>query len=136
MLALVPADRNRERGRRIKQIRLDASQTQAQWADEFGVNEKTVRRWESGESEPLPRHLAKLATMSGKPVNWVRGIDPPSAVDQFLKGETLENELQRIAGLLHAAAERNDCPPELTRGLQQHAQELLDDAKSLEDRYL
>ena len=135
-MGVVPAHRNRERGRRIKQIRLEASQTQAQCADTFGVTEKTVRRWESGESEPLPRHLAKLATMSGKPVDWVRGIDPPSAVDQFLKGETLEHELRRIAGLLHAAAARNDCPPELTPGIQQHAQELLDDAKSLEDRYL
>jgi hypothetical protein len=98
------------------------------------VTEKTVQRWEGGESDPLPTHLRGLAALSGRPVEWIRGVDPPSAADVFLKGQTVEHELRRIAGLLHALAERSDCSTELAARLRERGRELLDDAQSLEQR--
>ena len=44
--------------------------TQAGFAKAVGVGRKTSGRWESGESQPQARHLARIAAVTGKEVAY------------------------------------------------------------------
>lgn len=57
---------------------------QAGLANELGVNQSTISRWESGKSVPDPAQAMALAKLFGKPVEWFLGKDngadaPPAA---------------------------------------------------------
>ena len=48
----------------IFEIRAKSLQTQQEFASIMGVSEATVQNWESGRSNPLPRHLRKLLKLA------------------------------------------------------------------------
>lgn len=64
-------------GRRIRQIRTDLGESQAAFAQRFGVRPSTVSRWESGVSLPTVGHQQALARLGGYPSSWhlVHGIE-------------------------------------------------------------
>lgn len=50
--------------------------TQKELGAELGVDALTISRWERGIVEPRPRHLRRLAELTGLPVSWFFGEDP------------------------------------------------------------
>ncbi|MBV2125758.1 MAG: helix-turn-helix transcriptional regulator [Candidatus Thiodiazotropha sp. (ex Ctena orbiculata)] len=55
---------------RLRAERKRLGGTQAKWADEISVSEKTWRRWESGES-PIPSDSLELMINYGFDVNYI-----------------------------------------------------------------
>lgn len=51
--------------KRIRKIRFDAEMTQEVFAQRCLTNSAMVSRWESGRSEPRPRHLKAIAQVAG-----------------------------------------------------------------------
>lgn len=51
--------------KRIRKIRFDAEMTQKTFAQKCLTNSAMVSRWESGKSEPRPRHLKAIAAIAG-----------------------------------------------------------------------
>jgi transcriptional regulator with XRE-family HTH domain len=60
---------------RIAQARLDAGLTVKQLAEKLGVDESTVRNWESGRRPPTLERLTKLADLLGVGVSYLLGED-------------------------------------------------------------
>lgn len=68
-------------GEKIKHARIEIGLTQEALADAVGVEPPTISRWESGQIEPRPATLVKIAKAVEKPVSW------------FTRGDSLEGEL-------------------------------------------
>lgn len=68
-------------GERIKKARKGKG-TQAELAEQIGVHEMTIRRWESGERYPDADMLQKLAAALGTSVSYLMGEtdDPQGSV--------------------------------------------------------
>ena len=68
-------------GERIKKAR-KGKETQAELAEQIGVHEMTIRRWEAGERYPDADMLQKLAAALGTSVSYLMGEtdDPQSSV--------------------------------------------------------
>lgn len=79
-------------GQLIRNRRLELSLTLRQVADEVGVSEATVSRWESGKIDNMRRdRIAKLATVLNMSPLRITGIDEN---DTFLKPVNIdESEL-------------------------------------------
>ena len=56
-----------EGARTLRQLREESGLTQMEVATRLGVTITTVYNWERGASEPLGRHLQKLARLYGVP---------------------------------------------------------------------
>ncbi|WP_328335924.1 MULTISPECIES: helix-turn-helix transcriptional regulator [unclassified Streptomyces] len=56
-------------GRRFRAVRRAADLTQAAIAQEVGVLEPAVTRWESGDTTPPPERLPRLAQIVGQPLD-------------------------------------------------------------------
>ncbi|WP_335986666.1 helix-turn-helix domain-containing protein [Glycomyces sp. MUSA5-2] len=68
------------RRRRLQQRRREIGLSQEQLADACGVNTSTVRRWESGETEPQPRQRRLLAlTLDLSPTELTGLLDTDAA---------------------------------------------------------
>lgn len=52
----------------IRQARKSRGLTQAELAEQLGLSEMTVRRWESGQRSPRMEEIQKLAVVLGVPV--------------------------------------------------------------------
>ena len=59
-------------GSRIRDIREQRGQSVSTLARVLGINERTVRYWESGRSEPTRANLRRLARALGVPVEELR----------------------------------------------------------------
>lgn len=57
-------------GERIRQARANAKITQKELAEELGVNEVTIRRYESESTEPGINALSQIARLTKKPVGY------------------------------------------------------------------
>ena len=51
----------------IKELRTSLNLSKQELADYLGVNSRTVRRWESGESRPSQLAMKGLRTLTEKP---------------------------------------------------------------------
>ncbi|MCL2036431.1 MAG: helix-turn-helix domain-containing protein [Oscillospiraceae bacterium] len=60
---------------RLKQLRTDKSINQIQLAQEMGVNQGTVGKWETGTRKPDAKTLEKLADYFAVTVDYLLGRD-------------------------------------------------------------
>ncbi|MFS4552631.1 helix-turn-helix domain-containing protein [Comamonas resistens] len=74
-----------EAGARIRALRGKA--TQGEFADQMGVNRKTVERWESGERLPDGQSLLALMAVFGADVNYILTGKKPSDAGPSLSAE-------------------------------------------------
>ena len=58
---------------RIREKRRSMKMTQADLAEQLGVSEMTVRRWESGKSSPRIEEVNRLAKLLGSTVDYLMG---------------------------------------------------------------
>lgn len=58
---------------RIREERRSMKMTQADLAEQLGVSEMTVRRWESGKSSPRIEEVNRLAKFLGSTVDYLMG---------------------------------------------------------------
>jgi transcriptional regulator with XRE-family HTH domain len=62
-------------GARIRIAREQKGWWQAQLAEALGVEPPTVSRWENEVNAPSPEHLLKIASLTGKTIEWLRGAE-------------------------------------------------------------
>jgi transcriptional regulator with XRE-family HTH domain len=119
-----------ERARRIRQARESAGYSQEELAAQIPVTPRTVGRWERGEVAPRGRNLRRLAEVTGKQIDWLRGVverDFFSSIPQ----PTVEQELERIALDLGRLASREEVDPQLAALLNARRDELFGKARAL-----
>ncbi|HEY4032611.1 MAG TPA: NB-ARC domain-containing protein, partial [Ktedonobacteraceae bacterium] len=63
----------------LREERIQHGWSQAQLAEELGVDTRTVRRWERGQAIPFPYYRQKLATLFGK---TAEELGLPSNIDE------------------------------------------------------
>lgn len=61
-------------GQRIKECREALSLTQTQFAEQLGVEQTTVSRWERGNSAPGPDRQVAIAVLLGR--DWAELFSP------------------------------------------------------------
>jgi transcriptional regulator with XRE-family HTH domain len=71
-VAVLMGDYQRRIARRIQSEREKLSLSHLELAAKVGTTDRTVRRWEAGETEPQPRHLRALADTFGLEVADIR----------------------------------------------------------------
>jgi transcriptional regulator with XRE-family HTH domain len=117
-----------ERARRIRQARDSASLTQEELAAKIPVEPREIRRWERGESAPGRRNLRRLAEVTGKEIDWLRGVVEPDFFSS-LPRPTTEQELERIALDLDRLASREAVDPLLAALLRDFRDRLYQEAR-------
>ncbi|HEM4813137.1 TPA: helix-turn-helix transcriptional regulator, partial [Streptococcus suis] len=60
---------------RLKELRQEKKLSQKELADYLGINEKTISRWENGESTIKSDKAQALADHFGVPVGYLLGYD-------------------------------------------------------------
>ena len=60
-------------------VRHNLGMNQAQFADEIGVHQNTVYRWERGDREPRAIDLQHIASLAQVSVDWLLGREKPEA---------------------------------------------------------
>jgi len=55
----------------IAACRVNAGQTQTEFAEKIGVTQNTVCNWENGKSEPDLSQLRKISELSGIPMDFI-----------------------------------------------------------------
>lgn len=58
---------------RIRSARMAAALTQQEVADALGIDQRTVTRWETGQSPPRVRNLREFASLTGTSLDDLRG---------------------------------------------------------------
>lgn len=77
----MPENALKELGSRIRQVRGDKSQ--AEFAEELGVHQITVSRWENGRRQISFSDLQKIAQRYGVNIKWLAtGLAEPKALDE------------------------------------------------------
>lgn len=73
--------------KRLKKLRKEKGDTQAEIAEALGVNAKTISRWESGKTELKKVHIQALAEYFGVNIGYLLGVDdePFMPLEKFLK---------------------------------------------------
>ena len=80
---------------RLKELRKEKKLTQKELADYLGINEKTISRWENGESNIKPEKAKKLADYFDVSVEYILGYDEFNFVKQ-IKVEALDNVIKSL----------------------------------------
>ena len=63
---------------RLKELRKEKKLSQKEIAKEMGISEKTLSRWENGESQIKPEKTQKLADLFGVSIGNLLGYEPES----------------------------------------------------------
>lgn len=87
------------RGDRLKQLRENAELSQEELADELGISEPQIWRYEKGESSPRADILTRLATFFGVSADYILGISDNPVVS--LSGELSQKETAVIFAWRH-----------------------------------
>lgn len=90
-------------GARLREARDAAGVSRVQLADQLGVRESTITKWESGQTSPRGHRVSKLAGMLGVSISWVlmgHGAEPIGQVDDV---EQIRAELNSVRARLEDA---------------------------------
>jgi transcriptional regulator with XRE-family HTH domain len=60
-------------GERIRKAREDAGMSQQQFADELGIDRKTVGNWEADRNQPRYRDLMLISSVADVSLEWLAG---------------------------------------------------------------
>jgi transcriptional regulator with XRE-family HTH domain len=118
-----------ELARRIKQARLDVGLSQEQLAKKIRVQERTIRRWENGDSVPRSRHLGLLADATRTTVSALRGTHEGLTISAFMLGRPIEQDFERTAEALDTLAAREEVEPSLAAYLREARDRLFKEAR-------
>lgn len=83
-------------GLRIQKARIEAGLRQEDLAPLINVSTRTLQSYEGG-SPALYRKIREIATITGRPVEWLLHGDPPEPTD--LAGQGVALVLDRLEGL-------------------------------------
>jgi transcriptional regulator with XRE-family HTH domain len=99
-VAVLMGDYQRRIARRIQSEREKLSLSHLELAAKVGTTDRTVRRWEAGETEPQPRHLRALADTFGLEVADIR--PNLEAEENAVRGQLdrIEAKLDRLLAAL------------------------------------
>ena len=79
-----------ERGKRIKQIRLELGMTQIDVSNEFGVSKGMVSEYENGKYEPPPNLVLGLSRKSRRNIAWIMAGENPEYLEEATKSSALK----------------------------------------------
>jgi transcriptional regulator with XRE-family HTH domain len=119
-----------ERARRIRQARENAGFSQADLAAKLPVTLRTFGRWENARAAPRGRNLRRLAEVTGKEIDWLRGVVESDFFSR-LPRPTVEQELERIALDIDRLASREGVDPPLAALLSACRDQLFGAARAL-----
>lgn len=72
---------------RLKELRQEKKLSQKEIAKEMGISEKTLSRWENGESQIKPEKAQQLADYFGVSVGYLLGYEPEGMPKRSICGE-------------------------------------------------
>ncbi|MGQ7491732.1 helix-turn-helix domain-containing protein [Streptococcus suis] len=81
---------------RLKKLRQEKKLSQKELADYLGINEKTISRWENGESTIKSDKAQKLADHFGVPVGYLLGYSENFFAEETKKLDKLLNQVLEL----------------------------------------
>lgn len=115
---------------RLKELRKEKKDTQAELANLMGVNVKTISRWEKGEFEIKPAQAKMLADYFNVPVPYLLGYDTETLTNkqqlylQKLKSISLDGKSEKFKEQI---AELENILPASDKGRLKYGNYLSDD---------
>ena len=70
---------------RLKELRKEKKLSQKEIAKEMSISEKTLSRWENGESQIKPEKAQQLAKYFGVSVGYLLGYEEAKTLENILK---------------------------------------------------
>lgn len=92
-------------GNRIKDSRINKGYGVSQLASRIGVKPETLKKWESGETEPRPNKVNKLSGILGVSMVWLLVGDDTDGSNtshspEFSETQQLEEKIDRAEKLI------------------------------------
>lgn len=96
---------NKLLGIRIQDSRTNKGLSVSQLASRIGVKTETVKRWESGETDPRPNKLDQLSGILGVPMIWLLAgedshIPATPNLPEFSETQQLEEKINRAEEMI------------------------------------
>lgn len=122
---------------RLKELRKEKKLSQKEIAKEMSISEKTLSRWENGESQIKPEKAQQLADYFGVSVGYLLGYKTKAEYSSFNDRE-YQNELKKLAfSLAHLGLLISDSQIKhlhaLLKGMS-HDNTLLNDVKTVKNK--
>lgn len=92
---------------RLKELRKEKKLTQKELADYLGINEKTISRWENGESTIKSDKAQELADYFGVSVGYLLGYDD-NDFEKQIRIDTLNNLIYKMHTTYVSLLEKTD----------------------------
>ena len=116
---------------RLKQLRHHLGLTQAQFAKDLGVQQRTISNWETGRNEPNIDILALIIAKWAVNINWlITGLG-----DMFTNGlKDISSTNQTITGDNNAIGNNNSINTNTQSKLKDSEKDLLKEYKKLPEK--
>ena len=96
--------------RQIRKARKEMHLSQDRFAEALGVSRRSPARWESGSTRPHPRHLERIAEVTGRPVAWF--------FSEYDDDDNLDELHKRTADVVDAIATARRMTEDLLREIE------------------
>ena len=96
-----------ERGKRIKQIRIELGMTQIAVSKEFGVSKGMVSEYENGKYEPPANLTLGLSRKSGRNIAWLMTGEGPEYDQEGIKSSNLRVKDAPVTNLNQSTSKLN-----------------------------
>lgn len=99
---------------RLKKLRRVKKLSQKELADYLGVNEKTISRWENGESQIKPEKAEKLANFFGVSIAHLLGYEDNDFKNETdIKVSVLDEALEKLRTINNMVSVESDEGPNM-----------------------
>lgn len=83
--------------KRLKDLREDHDLTREKLAEKLGVSERTLSRYETGETEPTIGVLIELSLIYGISIDYIAGVKD----EMEINCKSIKNDIEEIANIIN-----------------------------------
>lgn len=83
--------------KRLKDLREDHDLTRAELAEKLGISERTLSRYETGETEPTIGVLIQLSLIYDVSIDYIAGVKD----EMEINSKSIKNEIEEIANIIN-----------------------------------
>lgn len=83
--------------KRLKDLREDHDLTRAELAEKLAISERTLSRYETGETEPTISVLIQLSLIYDVSIDYIAGVKDEMEIDS----KSIKNDIEEVATIIN-----------------------------------
>lgn len=82
--------------KRLKDLREDHDLTRLELAEKLGISERTLSRYETGETEPTIGVLIHLSLLYNVSIDYIAGVKD----EMEINSKSIKDDIEEVAGII------------------------------------